>query len=351
MSERVTSTDAIWKTGRARGPDAQRRDSCSELGQDGALGAPESRAAMTRTATAAATEEKAPRRPMKADIQAIADEIRDALLRDFKDSLRERYARFLEAAKHTGLPVPALSVCGQGTQEIRYTKLLGYYMNPSGRHGLGSLVLKSIVDSALARGDQPIEVSASDAMWDEARVSVEFDLGKIENNGRATRSQLDVLVEASGVCVLVEQKLGSRESGTISAGELAQLKRYSKAFTKNHPDLGTPLKIFLTPDATLPRDDMSWIPLSHAHVIQGLMRLFDEDLPPVARHNLSALIWDLIAGPLGADEELGGNCSVVCPRQSKDDDQYLDLRTWLPLNVPTFESMLEVFERGLDERS
>ena len=107
--------------------------------------------------------------------QAIVDEIRDALLGEFKKSLRERYERFLAAAKHTGLPVPVLSVCGQGTQEVRYTKLLGYYMNPSGRHGLGSRVLKSIVKTALARGDHPVEVSASDPRWDEAKRGLRRD--------------------------------------------------------------------------------------------------------------------------------------------------------------------------------
>jgi hypothetical protein len=54
-------------------------------------------------------------------------EIREKVLEDFQ-SERERYDRPQAAPAETGIPLPALPVCGKGTQEIRHTKLLRHFL-------------------------------------------------------------------------------------------------------------------------------------------------------------------------------------------------------------------------------
>lgn len=44
-----------------------------------------------------------------------------------------------------GIILPILAICGHGTQEIRFTKYLAYFLDPSKNHGLGAKLLEKIL--------------------------------------------------------------------------------------------------------------------------------------------------------------------------------------------------------------
>jgi hypothetical protein len=76
----------------------------------------------------------------------------------------------------TGIPTPALSVCGRGTQEIRFTKYFSYYLDESKLHGMNDQLLKSVfMKEAL---EQELEPN-----WhSNCRVYSEFNLGKVQGS-------------------------------------------------------------------------------------------------------------------------------------------------------------------------
>jgi hypothetical protein len=65
--------------------------------------------------------------------------IRQTINRNFELEERAQYQLLLNAFKGGGLPLASLSICGQGTREIRYTQLLRYFFDPNELHGLGRL--------------------------------------------------------------------------------------------------------------------------------------------------------------------------------------------------------------------
>ncbi|MFW5891711.1 MAG: hypothetical protein ACOCUI_05780 [bacterium] len=48
---------------------------------------------------------------------------------------------------YNAFPVPVLTVCGKGTREIRFTKYLAYFLDPSNSHGLQDLYLKAVLSN------------------------------------------------------------------------------------------------------------------------------------------------------------------------------------------------------------
>jgi hypothetical protein len=54
-----------------------------------------------------------------------------------------------------GIPLPVLSICGKGTREIRFTKYLAYFLDPSKNHGLKDEFLKEILREECKESNLP----------------------------------------------------------------------------------------------------------------------------------------------------------------------------------------------------
>ena len=79
-----------------------------------------------------------------------AKRLRDRTLRDFLANELPRFQRLNETLeKKWGLPVPTLSVCGSGTEEIRFTKLLGWHLDCRNPHGLQGLLGRALGETVL----------------------------------------------------------------------------------------------------------------------------------------------------------------------------------------------------------
>jgi hypothetical protein len=269
-------------------------------------------------------------------------QIRDAVLRTF-EAERSRYEGLLGALERTGVPLGALSVCGRGTREIRYTRLLAYFLSPLEPHGLGFSVLAAAFDPEVRQEASNI----ADFQWDQAEVKAEFSLGEVEFNGKKTACTIDLFIKMRTLVILMEHKINSSEHGAISSGEVSQLRRYSEAFSQNFPSLRDHhiLKIYLTPDGRAPKEDRYWKPLTHDVLIARLRRLLDgKVLSSTAKHNLSCLLWDLLGGPLSFDRtrqiQLGELVRAALDQRVK----YLELRRWAAEYLPSFDTILRIVE-------
>src|SRR5690554_8221437 len=55
-----------------------------------------------------------------------------------------------------GIPLPVLSICGEGTREIRFTKYLSYFLNPQKEHGLKRSEERRVGKECSVRGGMTI---------------------------------------------------------------------------------------------------------------------------------------------------------------------------------------------------
>lgn len=244
-----------------------------------------------------------------------AKRIRAAYQKEFETLHKPRIKALIKGFQSAGLPVPVLSVCGRGTQEIRFTQLLRYFLDPHEPHGLGSRLLE------VAFAEEVRKVGSEPVAWKDARVQAEIDLGPtIRSGGQAQGNVLDLLVVVGDLAILLEQKILSAESvGSQEQEEalterpterdMTQLGGYSCAFKKARdrlaPDAQRIVKIFLTPDRTPAKDAQSeWKSISHEDLIRRFLTANRKELSSVARHNLVMFLWDLLCGPMGLTHQL-----------------------------------------------
>jgi len=294
-----------------------------------------------------ALQESVDRIRMQADSQrlpSIIEAIGRAMLSDFELRDRPRYERLLRAIRGEGIPLAALSVCGRGTREIRYTQLLRYFLDPNEPHGLGSRVLAAAVGPQFVESRRDVD----NPNWDTARVDAEYPLGEIESSkGKIIACVVDLLIQLGNHVVLIEHKVNSPESGVIASGEASQLKRYSLALEKNLPHLASRdvVKILLTPEGRAPREDMDWLPLSHQQLVDRISLLLDDrSLSVVSRHNLCSFLWDLLSGPLAVDQAKRAELSKRLSEIMQDSRRYLTFRRWCTEHMPNLRHLVRIVE-------
>ena len=145
--------------------------------------------------------------------------------------------------------------------EIRHSDYLAFLLDPGRPHGLGDLVLKTILQNVLkAKGDYPPGVTPVDLdSWDMTAATVSRE-----------ESNIDILVryENSGrrLIVLIENKIDSGEHSD-------QLSRYYDgiASTKGEAQI---IAVYLTPEGDHPTDDR-FLPLDYGGVAKVLETLLD----------------------------------------------------------------------------
>lgn len=204
--------------------------------------------------------------------------------------------RITEAIRK-GIPTPVLTVCGRGTQEIRFTRYLAYYLDPQKNHGLDDRLLKSVFSEEARIAGLPED-------WTDACIVIpEFWLGHYQSKStRKTGCFCDIGITGNDFVFVIEQKILSGE-GPASHTGLPQLRRYDQVI-ENNPAFKDKviIKIYLTPSGGQ-RDD--WNPVSHRQIIEGAYKcLNDINISTTARENLRRLLIDLVLGPYTETEEL-----------------------------------------------
>ena len=240
--------------------------------------------------------------------------LRTRILDDFKRTDWPRFQKLNEIfQKGLGLPVPTLSVCGSGTAEVRYTRLLAYFFDTRNRHGLGGLLACAVFADEIDGGVAlPFETCTAQA---------EVSLGVSSmSNGCEVENSLDLLIEVGRHKILVEQKIKSAEGKE-------QLRRYSAAIEQR---FGAPSVtcFFLTPEGRSGREG-GWLPLSYRDLFCRMASVLDRHaLSGAARHNLQALLWDLMLGPLAQDRRWMDELQHQTELVARDFHRYADLRNW-----------------------
>jgi hypothetical protein len=277
-------------------------------------------------------------------------QIRETVNRRFELEQRSQYQLLLNALKGGGLPLASLSICGQGTREIRYTQLLRYFFDPNELHGLKSKVLLSVLEPEFKRAG----LNFKEIELNKANVEAEFHLGNVKTDKRNIGCTVDLFLEFGNYIVLIENKINSSESGTVSSGETSQLKRYSTALKNNFPEFFDKkvLKIYLTPDRRSPKEDTDWLPLAYGEVISRTAKLLSNDsLSIIGRHNLCCFLWDLMTGPLSLDKSSREQLAQLIKDAIDYTEKYIRLKRWCTEYIPLIEYVLQIVEACYVEKN
>lgn len=199
-----------------------------------------------------------------------------------------------------GIPTPVLTVCGRGTQEIRFTSYLAYFLDPQKDHGLGTSLLKSVFDQ------EAREFGLIENWADDCTVTPEYRIGNLPAKGGTEKACFcDIGIIGSSFVFVIEQKILSGEGMSAHTG-MKQLNGYSKAIEINPFFKGKKvIKIYLTPSGKVNERAVDWLPMSHLDIIERARRcLANRIISETARENLHRLLIDLSLGPYEETEEL-----------------------------------------------
>ncbi|WHI53109.1 PD-(D/E)XK nuclease family protein [Microbulbifer sp. MLAF003] len=218
--------------------------------------------------------------------------------------------------------------------ELRHSNILAWLLDPKGEHGFSDRFLRRFISKLLMENENP-EVDLGPAQvelmsLDDAVVYREW-------------KHIDVLVksEANKLCLLIENKIKSRES-------LGQLNRYKKIVMDEYPDFKV-IPILLTLDGDDPSEagsEAGFIGLSHGHVLELLVTLsqqyesrMTDDVKVFLDHYVKVLRRLLMQ-----DEELSSLCKAIYRKHREAIDmivQYGIENRVLDVCQETMENILE----------
>lgn len=146
--------------------------------------------------------------------------------------------------------------------EIRHSNVLAWLLNPNENHGLGDRFLRRFL-SRLLMENESVQVSLT-----PARVEL-MEFADTEVLREWNRIDIFVRSRKENWCLLIENKVGSRESPT-------QLKRYRSLVSSEMPKNADVIPVFLTPEGDEPSEGgkaAGYVPLSYAQVLELVERL------------------------------------------------------------------------------
>lgn len=197
-----------------------------------------------------------------------------------------------------GIPLPILSICGQGSQEVRFTKYLSYFLDPDKKHGLQDKLLQALFNSEC-------ELLGLDLNWSRnCKVLPEINLGEIPGNNKTIGCFADIGIEGEDYIIIVEQKISSSESKHPDSN-LNQLERYNLALDSNpkYKDKKK-IKIYLTPNKSNKEQFYGWLSITHEELIDRALKLLQsKNISKIGKENLVRLLIDLAVGPYDVLEE------------------------------------------------
>lgn len=223
----------------------------------------------------------------------LVAKINDAYHLDWEKEKLEFAQNFL-ARTWAGMPLPVLSICGRGTQEIRYSKYLGYFLDGTKSHGLGYRYLNELLMFAT---DEKIDTY-------NAVVETEKWIGKARGITDTVDCVCDNVIICNDHAVFLEQKINSGESDNLKS-ETTQLQRYNEAITNNDEYREKRLiRIYITPTGKFSINSQDWKPVSHQDLVRiGLNILRKGGVSSIARENLKRFLLDLLLGPFKKTED------------------------------------------------
>lgn len=218
----------------------------------------------------------------------IIENIKKSFISDF-----EKYElgkiETLHKKIENGISTPVLYVCGKGTQEIRYTKYLTYFLDYKNIHGLDKLLFETIFNEYLSAKSIDYNSKTDYSIIDEYYLPLNIDGQETINNS------IDIAIISNDFNIFIEQKIHSGESINPKT-ELSQLIRYENAIENAFPNQIN-IKIFLTPTGQVPENANNWIGLSHLKLVEKAMQLLNSDISSIAKSNLRSFLMDLSIGP------------------------------------------------------
>jgi len=223
------------------------------------------------------------------ELEKKISNIREVFLENWKEE-KLPFVKEVTNITNRGIPLPVLSICGKGTREIRFTKYLAYFLDPSKNHGLKDEFLKETLRKECEEANLP-------SNWHEScEVKSEMTIGEIILGNEKIACCSDISIIGENFVIIIEHKILSSES-SHSKTELRQLERYSLALNNNYPDKKQ-VKIYLTPEERSKDYPDGWITLTHRQLIsRGMQLLSKEKTSKVAKENLLRLLIDLAIGP------------------------------------------------------
>lgn len=220
-------------------------------------------------------------------------QIVDLYARDWEKN-RLPLAKAFLANTWSGIPLPTLTVCGRGTQEIRYSAYLGYFLDITKPHGLGARYLEALLEH--------IGESGVDSF--QAVTETEKYIGDSIDGKEVASGYCDIVITTRSHVIFIENKIKSSESKSLRSSK-SQLLRYEEGITGNEEFAGKAwIKIFLTTTSEKSQHGTEWISVTHEDLVRiGLRVLNTGGLPTVARENLKRFMMDLLLGPYDKEEE------------------------------------------------
>ena len=271
-----------------------------------------------KSKTSAHIRDAAQSAPQIPDVKAFDSarkRIRARVLDEFRQHEWPRFQMLDEIFKKgLGLPIPTLSVCGAGTAEVRFTKLLAHFFDSRSQHGHGGLLAQAVFANEIEKG--------ADLPFDECTAESEVSLDvSVLSNGQQMQNSLDILITVGEHKILIEQKITSAEGKE-------QLSRYSDGMRKKFGEAAVLHCFYLTPEGRKGKEE-EWKPLSHCDLFCRMASLLDRHaLSSVARYNLRAFLWDLMLGPLAQDRQWMDELKQQTHRVAKNYQNYIDLMKW-----------------------
>jgi len=227
------------------------------------------------------------------DVREVIEFIRVAYHRDWTRQ-KLTFAREFLSRTWAGIPLPVLSVCGRGTQEIRYSTYLAYFLDGSKPHGLGARYLDALLAFMKITGIETYQAIVETEKW----------IGQIPGKSKPVDCYCDVVITCGDHVVFIENKVKSGESANPNS-EATQLRRYDEAIRGNPFFANKELaRIFLTPSGRESSRSPNWRGVSYGDLIEvGVGVLRDGGLSSTARENLKRFLIDLSLGPLDRAED------------------------------------------------
>lgn len=227
------------------------------------------------------------------EFSELITKISDAYHHEWEKEKLEFAQNFL-ARTWAGMPLPVLSICGRGTQEIRYSKYLGYFLDGSKSHGLGSRYLDEILKLVTEEKIDTFNAKAETEKW----------IGSAPGLSGSIECFCDNVISCNHHVIFIEQKINSGESQNQNSKE-TQLRRYDHAIEQNEEFHGKKqVRIFITPSGKTSSNSSNWNPVSHEDLACiGLKVLSNGGISGAARENLKRFLLDLLLGPFTKTEE------------------------------------------------
>lgn len=167
----------------------------------------------------------------------------------------------LEKLSQTRANINIFEVTGMGQQEIKHSNVLGFFLDPSGEHGMEDRFLKRILQSTVK--SLPINSNSSLQAPSALRIMLD-DYSDAIVHREWLHIDLIIVSEANKTVFVIENKVGAKEGDN-------QLTRYREKINA-HPKFEGYQKIyaFLTPDGD-EASDSEWGQITYEEVLSNLL--------------------------------------------------------------------------------